>query len=286
MPFRNPQNITGFQGAAPGATGSVVNPPGYRYHDYTLFFTNAAGVLTNPAVIATNIKLKVGGVTIRDMSPDQCIRLARMYGITPGLGECPLFFSEPWLADPRTREMFSWDMAGQGKFTTEVTFATIANNPGGVGIQNIVANVDTVRNQYTPRGATAPKPFLKIIKAKNETFLFAGAARLGNVTLDKSLPIRRLLIDASANGFSDLEVIADGASVINQQLLAQILDDLNHYAAVGQTIDGTQFSMPILFDKDGLGRSKLSAAALEVKLTATGALVATILNMQEASAFA
>jgi len=88
-------------------------------------------------------------------------------------------------------------------------------------------------------------------------------------------------VDASANTFSDVEVIADGVSVINQQLTAQIQDDLNHFG-----IDGTQFTMPIVFDKDGLGRSKLSAAALEVKLTSTGALTASFLNMQEASAFA
>lgn len=269
------QNVNGFQGVAALGNGILVMPPAFRYHRISIFLT-IGGVLSNPVLAASNIKLKVGGLTIRDMSPDQCIRLAKMYKITPGTGELPIFFSEPWLADPRTREMFSWDMNGQQKFTLEMTFNNVA-----VGVQQVVVEVDTIRNAAPVGGK--PQPFLRIIKAKNETFVFGGAARLGNTTLDKSLPIRRLLIDSSAGNatISDLEVIADSFSAWNQITQAQNANMLNPY-----NIDATQFTIPLVFDFDGLARSKLSAAQLEVKNTSTIATTLTYLNMQEATAFA
>jgi len=269
-------NVTGMQGIGNSGLGTVICQGNLRYHKMSVF-TTIAGALADPTTVCSNFKLKVGGVVMRDMSPSQAIRLAKLYKITPGLGEIPIFFSEPWLADPRTREVFSWDMFGQGKFTLEMTFL----NPGGgaVGIQNIVAQVDSLRNTTKVNGKD--QPFLKIIKAKTETFVFTGAQRLGNTGLDVTLPIRRLLIDASANGFSDVEVLADSLSVYNQTTLTQLTDDLN-----AEGIDATQFGLPLVFDFDGLARSKLSAQKLEVKLTSTGALVASFLNMQEAQAFA
>lgn len=276
MPQRFIQNVPGFQGVGNNGNGILVMPPALRYHEINVFVT-IAGVLANPVTVASNLKLKVGGLTVRDMSPDQAVRLARLYKITPGVGQIPLFFSEPWLADPRTRELFSWDMNGQQKFTLEMTFL----NPGGgaVGVQNTMAVVDTIRNA-APDSKGVMRPFLRIVKAKNETFIFGGAQRLGNTTLDKSLPIRRLLMDVSANALSDVEVVADSFSAWNQILTGQLVNIYNSYG-----IDGTQFSLPLVFDFDGLARSKLTAAALEVKCTSTGALTVTTLNMQEAQAF-
>jgi len=278
MPQRFIQNVPGFQGVSNSGNGVLVLPPALRYHEIDVFVT-IAGVLANPVLVASNLKLKVGGLTVRDMSPDQAIRLAKLYKLTPTQGQIPLYFSEPWLADPRTREMFSWDMNGQQKFTLEMTF--LNPSAGAVGIQNTMAVVDTIRNA-APDAKGVMRPFLRIVKAKNETFVFAGAARLGNTTLDKSLPIRRLLMDSSAgpNTITDVEVIADSFSAWNQILFVQLLGILNAY-----NIDGTQFSGPLPFDFDGLARSKLTAAALEVKVTATAATTLTILNMQEAQAF-
>jgi len=278
MPQRFIQNVPGFQGVANNGNGVLVLPPALRYHEINVFVT-IAGVLANPVLAASNLKLKVGGLTVRDMSPDQAIRLARLYKLTPGVGQIPLYFSEPWLADPRTRELFSWDMNGQQKFTLEMTFI----NPvaGAVGIQNTMAVVDTIRNA-APDAKGVLRPFLRIVKAKNETFVFAGASRLGNTTLDKSLPIRRLLVDSSTGvgSLTDVEVIADSFSLWNQILIGQLVNIFNAYG-----IDGTVFAMPLVFDFEGLARSKLIAAALEVKLTANAALTATFLNMQEAQAF-
>lgn len=271
------QNIPGFQGVGNNGNGILKLPPALRFHSLSVFVT-IAGLLANPVTVASNFKLKVGGLTIRDMSPDQAIRLARLYKITPAVGQIPIFFSEPWMADPRTRELFSWDMNGQQPFTLEMTFL----NPGGgaVGIQNVVAEVDTIRNAAPDRKTGQLTPFLKIVKAKNETFVYTGAARLGNTTLDKSLPIRRLLQDASANNLTDVEVIADSFSAWNQITQVQLNAMYNQYG-----IDGTQFTMPLVFDYEGLARSKLTAANLEVKNTSTGALTVTILNMQEAASF-
>lgn len=274
------QSVTGFQGVANSGNGTLRLANRFRYHKLTIF-TTVAGALANPTTVASNIKLKVDGVTIRDMSPDQCIRLAKFHGITPGTGEIPIFFSEPWLADPRTREMFSWDLVGQGPFTLEMTFL----NPGGgaVGIQKVVAEVDTVRNQLrsTVKGA-AGEPFLRIIKAKNETFISAGAGRLGDVAIDRTLPIRRLFCDVSAGVITDVSITADSVSLYDQIIVAtELADVLNQWKK-----DGTQFTgVALAFDMDGLARSKLIAQNLEVKFNFSAAATLTILNMQEASSF-
>lgn len=271
-------NITGIQGVAAGAVATVNLPPNFRYHGLTLNLL-ANNVAADVTTIASNIKLKVGGVTIRDFSPAQAVNKAKMYKITPALGELPIFFSEPWMADPRIAEMFSWDMWRQGRFTMEITFLSPA---GGPGVAAIVAEVDTIRNQRANPKTGNMDPFLRIIKEKSETFIFSGAGVLSNTNLDRSLPIRRLLCTSSANDVTTVELLADSVNVIQQITIAQMENVLNHYG-----IDGTFFNAALVFDFDDLGRSKLVAAgSLELKLNATGAQTLTIMNCQEATSFA
>lgn len=271
-------NITGIQGVAAGAVATVNLPPNFRYHGLTLNLL-ANNVAADVTTIASNIKLKVGGVTIRDFSPAQAVNKAKMYKITPALGELPIFFSEPWMADPRIAEMFSWDMWRQGRFTMEITFLSPA---GGPGVAAIVAEVDTIRNERKNAQTGKMDPFLRIIKEKTETFIFGGAGVLSNTNLDRSLPIRRLLCTSSANDVTTVELLADSVNVFQQITIAQMENVLNHYG-----IDGTFFNAALVFDFDDLGRSKLVAAgSLELKLNATGAQTLSIMNCQEATSFA
>lgn len=271
------QNITGFQGVANSGVGTLNMFPNLRYHAVSLFVT-VNGALADPTTAISNLKLKVGGVTIRDVSPSQVIRLAKMYGIIPATGEIPIFFSEPWFEDPRIAESFSWDMYGQGLFTIEATFL----NPGAgaVAIQNVVAQVDTERN--TIRGADGkPKAFLRILKMKTQTFVYAGAGLLGNTTLDRTLPIRRILCDASTGTVSTVEVIADSVSIYNQMTTAQL-----SAVYAQEKLDNTQFTLPLVFDFDNLGRSKLICNNLEVRLTASAGNTMSYMIVQEADRFA
>lgn len=271
-------NITGIQGVAAGAVATVNLPPNFRYHGITLSLL-ANGVAAAANTIASNIKLKVGGVTIRDCSPQQYIDVAQMYNITPATGEVPIFFSEPWMSDPRVAEMFSWDMYKQGRFTLEITFLSPA---GGPGVAAIIAEVDTLRNERVNPQTGKREPFLRPIKYKNETFLFGGAGVASNTQLDRSLPIRRLLCTSSANDISTVELLADSVNVIQQITVGQMEGILSHYG-----ITGTFFNAAFVFDFDDLGRSKLVAAgSLELKMNATGAQTLTILNCQEATSFA
>lgn len=278
MPQRLLQSITGFQGVANSATGTLNLPPNQRYHGLTLFLT-VAGVAAAVNTVASNLKLKVGGVTIRDMSPQQCVDIAESYGLAPAVGELPIFFSEPWFDDPAVGEMFSWDMVGQGDFVLEMTFL----NPGGgaVGVANVVAEVDTIRNEIFDRRLGKRVPFLRILKMKNQTALFGGAGVASITTLDRSLPIRRLLMTASAGTISTVEVIGDSISLWNQISPTQLNDILEH-----KGIDGSQFSASLIFDYDLLGRSKLEVGNLEVKVNPSAANTLTVLNVQEAMSFA
>ena len=277
MPQRLLQSITGFNGVANSATATLDLPPNQRYHGLTLFLTEA-GAAAAVNTIASNIKLKVGGVTIRDISPQQCVDIAELYGLAPAVGELPIFFSEPWFDDPAVGEMFSWDMVGQGQFSLEITFL---NPAGAVGVANVVAETDTIRNQLFDKRVGKMVPFLRILKMKNQTALFGGAGVASITTLDRSLPIRRLLMTTSAGTITTLEIIADSISIWNQITPTQLNDILEH-----KGLDGTQFSAAVVFDFDKLGRSKLEAGNLEVKINPSAANTLTILNVQEAMSFA
>lgn len=277
MPQRLLQTVPGFQGVANNGVGTLNLPPNQRYHGLTLFLT-VAGVAAAVSTIASNFKLKVGGTTIRDMSPQQAIDLAESYRLTPSVGELPIFFSEPWFDDPAVGEMFSWDMVGQGDFTLEVTFL----NPGGaVGVANVVAEVDTIRNVVFDRKTGKKVPFLRILKMKNQTANFGGAGLASITTIDRSLPIRRLLMTTSAGLITTVEVIGDSVSLWNQITPTQINDIFDH-----KNIDGSQFSASLIFDYDLLGRSKLEVGNLEVRVNVSAANTLTILNVQEAMSFA
>ena len=277
MPQRLLQTVPGFQGVANNATGTLNLPPNQRYHGLTLFLT-VAGVAAAVSTIASNFKLKVGGTTIRDMSPQQAIDLAESYRLTPSVGELPIFFSEPWFDDPAVGEMFSWDMVGQGDFTLEMSFL----NPGGpVGVAAVVAEVDTIRNVVFDRKLGKKVPFLRILKMKNQTANFGGAGVASVTTIDRSLPIRRLFLTTSAGTITTVEVVGDSISLWNQITPAQLNDILDH-----KGIDGSQFSASLIFDYDLLGRSKLEVGNLELRVNPSASNTLTILNVQEAMSFA
>jgi hypothetical protein len=277
LPHRQHVNVTGIQGVANSGNAFLKLPNQWRYHSLSIF-TTVAGVLADPTTVIDTVKLKVGGITMRDLTAAQIVNIAKLFKITAATGELPIFFSKPWMIDAKTQEMSAWDLIGQGAFTLEIKFL----NPGGgaVGIQSVIADVDDIRNTFTNPKTGKVIPFLRIEKMKSETFVFSGAARLGNTTLDKTLPIRGLFVSVSANAISDVEVLADGKTVVHQIKSAEYKAILNK-----QGIDGTAFELPIVFDNDKRGRSKLTAAQLEVKLTSTGALTATFLNVQEAQSF-
>lgn len=270
------QSIGGFQGVAANGLGTLQLPPNQRYHGLTLFLT-VAGVPAAVATIVSTVRLKVGGVTIRECTAQQLIDVAELYRQTPSVGELPIFFSEPWFDDPRVGEMYSWDMVGQGDFTLELQFL----NPGVVGVAAVIAEVDTLRNTMVDPKTGQRVPFLRILKYKNQTALFGGAGVASVTTIDRSLPIRRLLCTTSAGTVTTVEILADSVSIWNQLTVTQLNDILDH-----KGLDGTQFSAALVFDYDLLGRSRLETGNLEVKFNPSAANTMTILNVQEASSFA
>lgn len=276
MSMRLIQNITGMQGIGNGQVGTLVMLPNVRYHDVRFFLTEAGA----PAAVDTivgRVVLKVGGVVIRDTTADQLVRYAKLFGMAPATGELPIFFSEPWFEDPRIAESFSWDMFGQARFTVELTFL---NPAGAVGVSAVLASVDTIRNVISD-GKGGKRPFLRIMKMKNENFVFQGAGLVGNTGLDRTLPIRRLLVDLSGGATcSQLQVLADGVSKYDLMTPTQLSDIYE-----SQKLDNSQFKVPLVFDFDNLGRSRLVAQQLELKLNPSGATTATILNVQEADRF-
>lgn len=278
MPQKGPDfhvPVNGFSGVANSGNGVLELPRGPLYKEAGVF-TTVAGALADPTTVISRSRLKMGAVVLRDFTPAQAINYYKLYGVTPVTGEMPIPFARRFLQFGPAGELNAWDTKGQpGKFTLESDFL----NPGGgaVGIQSVDATV--ANGRMVRRGADGkPQPFLKVHKWRTETASASGATTISVTTLDHSLPIKALLIDASAGTITDLEVIADSIQQFKMSrtrwnaLLARY------------KMDGTQFGFAYVLDYDGSDRS-LACSSLEVKITCSAAANFTILNIQEAPAY-
>lgn len=261
--------LTGFQGVGNGATATLNVQTNRRYHSIHLW-TTIAGSLADPTTVISALELSVNGQVIRNWTPKQYIDHAKTFRITPGTGEIPIFFSEPWKKDRASREATSWDLFNQGSFVIRATFLS----PGGGAVGCTVSSVfDLERNLR--KGATGMVPFLSIMKMTNLNVNSPSGA--GDVTtIPVNYPIQRLILDVSANEISSAEVTADGSDKAFQATKAENQNILN---AAGLT--GTFNEFPIVFDASGRLSSNLRVQALDLRITCTGANTTTIGLVQQ-----
>src|SRR5688572_7309522 len=115
--------IAGINGVQSPGTAIVNLPVNQRYHRLTFNVTNAGNAVAVSTVV-TGIKIIVGGITVRDISPSQMIAIAQANGYFPALGELPIFFTEAYgrnVIEPN--DSTSWDMTGQTDFRIQLTIA-------------------------------------------------------------------------------------------------------------------------------------------------------------------
>ncbi len=261
--------ITGFQGIANSGTATLNIPTNRRYHSLRLWCT-IAGTLSDPTTVISSLQLVVNGQIMLEATPAQLINLAKTFRVTPGTGELPIFFTEPWRNDTRTAEATSWDMFGQNTFVLRATFL----NPGGAVGCTVTSDFDLERNvRFNPR-TQKQEAFLAILKRFNVSI--NSPSGNGDVTtLPLNYPIQRILLSVSANAISDVLITVDGSNKIFEATKAENQNLLN-----ANLLTGTFFEYPIIFDYNSKLGANLKAQNLDVRLNCSGANTTTFHVMQ------
>lgn len=266
--MRRVNYINGISGVAPGGVATLNMPLNRRYHGTKLFASvtetvaGNATASTDPADVIESVKLIVNGVVIRDLTPEQYVKLAQAnFGGVAVSDHVPIFFSDPTRATIIGEEATAWDMFGQTSFVTEIKLKSGTTNP----------QVTTQATFDFERNLIDGKLFLNIVKQHAQTFnVPSGEHDIVNLMTD--LAIQRLHIEPSTGTISACEVNADGENVFES---SKAQNDALH-ADYG--ID-SPFGFSVIFDYEQQFTSPLTVRRdLNLKPTFSAANNATIIQ--------
>ena len=235
---------TGFVGTVTASSGAV-----------TAIAITVAGTpsAVNPVNFYGSVKQLVNGIIMRDISPDNILRICTANGYNSRRGELPLLYTEPWFNVNQLNEITSWDMFGQSTFSLQLGILANTTSPGLNGSQEF----DTQRNaRPTAQGMV---PFLQPIAQHAFGFnVIAGLNKINTIPFD--FPIRRLwLLGSNPGNISQFEVYQDGNKVFEatfEQMLEQYCpygfqfgqpNYLNSNWSTNNTLQST-FNKPNYFD--------------------------------------
>jgi hypothetical protein len=206
------------------------------------------------------VKHIVNGVVIRDLTPEQIIKIAQAnFGGVAVTDHIPVYFSDPTRATIIGEEATSWDMFGQTSYVIEIKFKAGTTNPQAT----IQATYDFQRNMANG------SPYLSIVKQHALTYN-APAGDLDIVNLPKDLPIQRMHIEPSSGNVTAVEVSADGEAVFE----ASAAENAALHKDYGIV---SPFGYSVIFDYEQQLTSPLKVAReLNLKPTFTASNNATI----------
>lgn len=189
---------TGFIGTVTAAAGAV-----------TAVAVTSIGTPSaiNPATLITSIQQIVNGIIVRDITPDQILRVLSGNSRVSRRGELPLLYTEEFFNVNQLNELLSWDMFGQSTFTLRISISSTVTNPGLNGVQEY----DLSRNvRPTPQGLV---PFLQPVAQHAFNFnIISGLNKINTIPFD--FPIRRMWFLGSTPGnLTQLEIYQDGNKV-------------------------------------------------------------------------
>ncbi len=202
--------ISGINGVASGGQATLNLPVNQRYHRIILQCTSGAGVADAVTDVIDTIKILVNGVSVRDISPANMIRLAVANGYIPKLGELPILFTEPFGANVNEPpDITSWDMAGQASFTIQIGLKAVTT-PGITGIYEF----DFLRNLRPDAKGGLTIPYLQSVSQHQQSQpLVEGRNDITTIPFD--FPIRRLWFAGSTPGdISQIELYQDGNKIL------------------------------------------------------------------------
>ena len=289
--------VAGGTGYVTGDTITLVDATG---QGCVLTVTAAAGAVTalavsaggspspiDPASLITSVRLSVNGITLRDITPANIIKvLAAVNPIAPTtlqLGELPIYFTEPARNKNGLGELTAWDMFGQSTFQVLLGISSAAVSPQILGSYEF----DYARNA-TPQG----QPFLQPI-TQRQFALPIPAGRYDVNTLPYSWPITRIWLQGSTPGaITQVEVYQDGNKVF-EATTDQIQQMYHEYGFdLGLNYNGnspTQGSFDAAFISDpdqNLGRALKCANAFSIRVYSNVAQTLNIIQEMTPSAYA
>jgi hypothetical protein len=264
--MRRVNYINGISGVAPGGVATLNMPLNRRYHGVKIFATVTETVAGNgtassdPQDSIEYVKHIVNGVVIRDLTPEQIIKIAQAnFGGVAVTDHIPVYFSDPTRATIIGEEATSWDMFGQTSYVIEIKFKAGTTNPQAT----IQATYDFQRNMANG------SPYLSIVKQHALTYN-APAGDLDIVNLPKDLPIQRMHIEPSSGNVTAVEVSADGEAVFE----ASAAENAALHKDYGIV---SPFGYSVIFDYEQQLTSPLKVAReLNLKPTFTASNNATI----------
>lgn len=278
--------ITGIQGVASPGVANVKLDVNKRYHKFNFQYTEGAGVAAAVPTGITAMTLKVNGVVMRDIPPQEEINIQNaMSGVgglrpyTPATGELDVFFSEPWRWFLHNNDLNSWDLAGQNTFELNLTIAAGRTTPGLIGSYEFDYN----RNMKDD-GKGGKLPFLQPIAKHLFTFQLASGVNWIN-TLPINYPILRMWLRGSTvASITSFEVYADGAKWQEESGLAaspfiqQNIQNLGHYGIiVGNAAGSTGYDCAFVADIDSKPWKALKVGnSLQLKVTTNAVITLTV----------
>jgi hypothetical protein len=211
----------GFVGTVATVTGG---PPG-AIATFTVTSGGSPSAIS-PATFFTGIKLSVGGVNMRDISPAQTVALSQYCGYVPKLGELPVFFTAPWRNVNFHNEVTSWDVFGQSSFSVTFNISPNVVNPTLVGVMEFdyFRNLKPVTSTAGGKTTTTKVPFLQPVSQHAYSIPVPAGIFTIN-TIPWNYPISRMyLVGSSPGNIAELDVFQDQNEVLqttaeqNQQM--------------------------------------------------------------------
>jgi hypothetical protein len=241
----------------------------------------------DPSKLITSVRLNVNGITLRDISPANIIKiLTTVNPIAPTtlqVGELPIYFTDPTRNKNGLGELTAWDMFGQSTFQVQIGIASNVSSPQLLGSYEF----DYARNA-TPNG----QPFLQPI-TQRQFALPIPAGRYDVNTLPFSWPITRVYLIGSTPGqITQVEVYQDGNKVF-EATTDQIQQMYGEYGfALGTNFGGNNvvqgaFDAAFISDPDqNLGRALKCANAFSIRVYSNVAQTLNIVQEMTPSAYA
>lgn len=249
--MRLKRTITGISGVARNAQANIPLEVDRRYHSIVLL-TSLAGVATIASGVVASLECQVNSKPVWSVSVADLLKWNASIGLPDPNGQVTLNFSRPDLADIINEEAVAWDMFGEKSFRIVPKMADVANvELNAEAYYDLTPNRDEQGN---------PRKLVLWLNSYRESF---PAGRKDWVTLERSRPITRLLLDA-ATAFPDngVEVIADELPVFEGSLAV----NANMLGKYG--INAAQHRAPICFNfTNRLDDGLLVTKSLNVRLT-------------------
>lgn len=190
--------------------------------------------LTPAELVITQIKQLVNGVNMRDISPVEILRIAAACNYeaslattsnltTPqGLGQLPIYYTEPARNIVHHNETTSWDLFGQNTWQIIFSMASNVSSPNITGSYEFDAERNT--RPAMVNGKAGVVPFLNPVRQHSYTYPVP-SGRYDLTILPFNFPITRLWFYStnSSTGarlgkgsISQLEVYQDGNKILEQ----------------------------------------------------------------------